>query len=242
MKQKTNLAVIIPCYNEEQNFNVFDAELALFVSQLAGLPELRVHFFIVNNNSTDQSADLLTALAQRHANLVTVLNCTVQGYGAALKHGFSQAHDFDYVTFLDFDNTYPLMAMLDLLKCAVDNRHDLVYGVRLHAGSQIEPVRKLGNRFYVLLLKLLCRYPLSDACSGQRVFKAEHIPVICGLQENDLSFSIEFTMCAINRKWSLAERPIAYRGRTGESKLSVVGDGFKFLSIIFREYAKRTVS
>ncbi|MBY0452412.1 MAG: hypothetical protein K2P92_05200, partial [Bdellovibrionaceae bacterium] len=110
------------------------------------------------------------------------------------------------------------------------------------AGSQIEPVRKLGNRFYVLLLKMLCRYPLSDACSGQRVFKAEHIPTICGLKENDLSFSIEFTMCAINRKWSMAERPIAYRGRTGQSKLSVVSDGFKFLSIILREYSKRTAS
>ncbi len=239
MKQKTNLAVIIPCYNEEQNFNVFDAELALFVNQLAARPDLRVHFFIVDNNSTDRSAVLLAELARRNENLVTVLTCQVQGYGAALKHGFSQARDFDYVTFLDFDNTYPLAAMLDLLKQATEHGNDLVYGARLHAASQIEPVRKLGNRFYVLLLKLLCRYPLSDACSGQRVFKAAHIPAVCGLKENDLSFSIEFTMGAINRKWRLAEVPIAYRGRTGESKLSVVGDGFKFLSIILREYLKR---
>lgn len=238
MKQKTNLAVIIPCYNEEQNFNVFETELALFADQVATEPLLRVHFFIVDNNSTDQSAALLAELSKRNQGLVTVLSCAVQGYGAALKHGFLQARGFDYVTFLDFDNTYPLLAMLDLLKHATDQQHDLVYGARLHAGSQIEPVRKLGNGFYVFLLKLLCRYPLSDACSGQRVFRAQHIDTICSLVQNDLSFSIELTMCAINRKWSISEKPIAYRGRTGESKLSVVGDGFKFLSIILRERFK----
>jgi glycosyltransferase involved in cell wall biosynthesis len=242
MKQKTNLAVIIPCYNEEQNFDIFDAELALFVNQVTNTSEMRIHFFIVDNNSTDQSAALLGGLQKRYHGLVTVLNCPVQGYGAALKHGFSQARDFDYITFLDFDNTYPLMAILDLLKLAIERDLDLVYGVRLHAGSQIETIRKVGNRFYVLLLKLLCGYPLSDACSGQRVFKAEHISTICNLKENDLSFSIELTMCAINRKWSLAEKPIAYRGRTGESKLSVVSDGFKFLSIIIREFIKKMAS
>lgn len=241
MKQKTNLAVIIPCYNEEQNFSVFDTELAQFASQIATEAQLRVHFFIVDNNSIDRSSSLLADLARRHEGLVTVLSCSVQGYGAALKHGFAQAQGFDYVTFLDFDNTYPLNAMLDLLKHATEHRHDLVYGARLHSRSQIEPVRKLGNQFYVFLLRLLCRYPLSDACSGQRVFKAEHIKTICQLAENDLSFSIELTMCAINRKWSISEKPIAYRGRTGESKLSVVNDGFKFLSIILRERLKRVV-
>ncbi len=242
MEKKTNLAVIIPCYNEEQNFGDFSAELAHFANQLVAEPHLRVHFFIVDNNSTDRSWAMLDDLARKNQGFITVLSCSVQGYGAALKHGFAHAHEFDYATFLDFDNTYPLLSMLDLLKHATEHGHDLVYGARLHANSQIGPVRLIGNRFYVLLLKWLCGYPLSDACSGQRVFKVEHIKTICQLRQNDLSFSIELTMCAINRKWSIAERPIAYRGRTGESKLSVFTDGFKFLSIIVRERMKRANS
>lgn len=234
MAKNTSLGIVIPCFNEEHNVAIFEAEMSQFISTAASLhPYLDVKFYVVENNSTDKTAEKLMALTSRFDKL-ELLNCKVQGYGAALKHGFAAAKDNEFISFLDFDNTYPMVRLFEMLDELRERKLDLIYGARLHEESKIDPVRRLGNRLYVVLLKAFLRSDLSDVCSGMRIFRSDLAGSIVELKKNDLAFSIQLTSHALLNNWKIGELPINYRKRVGSSKLSVVRDGLTFLLVAIK--------
>jgi dolichol-phosphate mannosyltransferase len=156
MPQKTNFAVVVPCYNEELVIPFFEKELLAFYETLNQKhAKLKVDFIVVNNNSTDNSKALLEALQQKHPSCLKVISCSQQGYGAALKAGFSAASSYTYISFLDLDNTYPMLSLFEMYENMENEKLDIIYGARLHPQSQIGVVRKIGNALYVGLLRLL---------------------------------------------------------------------------------------
>lgn len=236
--KKSSIALIVPCYNESESIQSFGAELLEFINEFkTRRPDFLLSIIIVDNNSTDNSLLLLADL-QNKSNCIRIESCRSRGYGAALKHGFSLASS-DYLCFLDLDNTYPLVSLFDMLNQLQQNGLDIVYGARIHHSSDISVIRSLGNRFYVLLLKILFNSRLSDVCSGMRVFKGSLKDSVVALKSNGLSFSIEFTSHALKSGWNISELPILYRYRTGQSKLSVVADGFAFLWVIIANFLKK---
>lgn len=236
MIKKSSLALIVPCYNESDSIPYFEQEFKAFLydfkSQLA---DFELSVVVVDNNSTDDSYQRLKLIQEQNLGVFRVIQCSEQGYGAALKHGFNSVQT-DYISFLDLDNTYPMTSLIEMLNALIKNKLDIIYGARIHKSSEISFIRYLGNQFYVMLLKYLFKSELTDVCSGMRVFKAEHKSKIVSLKSNDLSFSIDFTAQVFMNKWKYTEIPILYRDRVGESKLSVVKDGFLFLWIIIRNY------
>ena len=238
MSQKSSLALIVPCYNESETIPYFATELRNFRTQFKQkLPDWDLSVIVVDNNSTDNSIELLQAL-QKQTNGFNLLSCKAQGYGAALKHGFSLA-SADYLAFLDLDNTYPMTSLFELLNKQKAENSDIVYGARIHNASEISLIRYLGNQFYVVLLKYLFRSKLTDVCSGMRVFRSSLKNHILELKSDDLSFSIDFTATVLKNDWKISEHPIPYRNRIGESKLSVVKDGSLFLLIVLKNYFKK---
>lgn len=236
MTKKPSLAVIVPCFNEEQSIPQFFSSLELFCAspERSDLSELT--FYFIENNSTDKSLSLLQMLTlQSKARAgFKILTCNTQGYGAALKFGFSAATE-EYVCFLDLDNTYPLGSAMPLLNQVQKNNLDICFGARLHRHSAISPIRRIGNLFFVCLLKLLYRTGLNDVCTGMRVFRNSKVrEVIDLLERNDLSFTIEFTSLVLKLKWNYDQLDIPYSDRTGESKLTVFADGLKFLIVALR--------
>jgi glycosyltransferase involved in cell wall biosynthesis len=192
MSKKSSFALIVPCYNEAGAIPLFETEALDFKSQFElAFQDFSFKLVFVDNNSSDSSVELLQLLVQQHS-FVRVENCSVQGYGAALKHGFASV-DADYMAFLDLDNTYPLISLIPMLNQLLEKSSDIVFGARIHTNSRISIVRKFGNLLYVLLLRWLLKSSLSDVCSGMRVFRGDLKPQILKLKSNDLSFSIEFT-------------------------------------------------
>ena len=237
MGKKSSIALIVPCYNEAESIPAFGEELNDFVRRFESLrPGVSLSVIVVDNNSSDNSLELLRLL-QKQLGCLSLEKCALKGYGAALKHGFSVA-TADYLCFLDLDNTYPLISLVDLLNVLEADGLDIVYGARIHRESDISVIRSLGNRFYVVLLKFLFNSKLSDVCSGMRLFKSSLKQEIIGLKTDGLSFSIDFTAHALLNGWKISERPIHYRNRTGVSKLSVIFDGLNFLSVVVSNYLK----
>ena len=238
MPEKTSLALIVPCYNEAVSIPYFEVELGKLQQRFsAEFPQAELSVTVVDNNSTDGSAELLYKLAGRMP-FVRVERCATQGYGAALKHGFAAAKG-DYLSFLDLDNTYPMEQLLDMFRLIQKQNFDIVYGARLHPHSDIGLIRKLGNIFYVFLLRILLNSGLTDVCSGMRVFRSDRKAAVLALSRNDLSFSIEFTAFALTDNWKISELPVPYRDRVGDSKLSVIRDGFVFLYVVLRRVLQK---
>lgn len=235
MSEKSSLALIVPCYNEAPSIPYFETELSEFlVRYRAAFPGEYISVTVVDNGSDDGSAALLEEMRLRRPEL-RVETCLRRGYGAALKSGFG-AVEAEYMAFLDLDNTYPLDYLIPMLQRLRHEKLDMIYGARIHAGSEISFVRGAGNRLYVFLLRMLLRSRLSDVCSGMRIFRTARRDEVLALKADDLSFSIDFSAMAALNSWKLGELPIPYRERVGESKLSVVRDGFLFLFVVLRRW------
>lgn len=233
MQKKSSFGLVIPCYNEEKAIPDFLKELDRFIELYkVQCCEFELSILFVDNGSLDNSLLLLDSYC---ANKLAVKLCVEPnlGYGAALKTGFHHLHA-DYLGFVDLDQTYPLNDFIRLLNEATKHGFDMVMGGRLHYRSDISASRKTGNWLYSFLTRVFFKTPIVDMCTGMRVFRSGVKNQITNLKENDLSFSIELTICALKRKWKINECPIDYRERAGESKLSIVKDGLKFLVVLIR--------
>ena len=90
MHRDLKISVVIPCYNEEEGVQLV----------IRSLPECVDEVVVVDNNSTDRTAEVATSLGAR------VVKETRKGYGAAYKAGLP-AVTGDITITMDGDGTYP---------------------------------------------------------------------------------------------------------------------------------------
>ncbi len=216
------VAVIIPCFNEELTIAkvVHDARRAL--------PEARIYVF--DNNSTDRTADeARTAGAE-------VIHSPRQGKGHVVRHAF-RVVDADVIVMVDGDDTYPMDEAPKLVSLVLAENYDMVVGTRLSHFSA-EAFRKFhlfGNRFLSRTVSSFFGQEVSDMLSGFRAFSrafVEQVP----LHSGGFEIETDLTLQAISKNYSICETPIAYRHRPegSFSKLKTFDDGFLILKFIFR--------
>ena len=98
-----DVSIVIPAFNEGQNIERLEESLFPVVAELER--RMRVEVVIVDDGSSDDTAEQLTQLAARHAQLVVVPHRHNQGLGAALRTGFAAARGAWIVT-ANSDGTY----------------------------------------------------------------------------------------------------------------------------------------
>ena len=92
-------------------------------------------------------------------------------------------------------------------------------------------MRTLGNRLYALLLRALTGVRMTDTASGMRVFRRGLLPRLAPLPTG-LHFTPAMTARVACMGATLVEDAIPYSERVGQSKLSVIQDGVRFLRVI----------
>ncbi len=107
----------IPVYNEARHLEAVLKEARRFSP----------HLLVVNDGSTDGTADLL----RRHADLAVVSHVRNRGYGAALMSAFDYLgrSDFDVLVTMDCDGQHE-PARIPVLLEALDSQTDVVSGSR----------------------------------------------------------------------------------------------------------------
>jgi hypothetical protein len=133
---------------------------------------------------------------------------------------------------LDADGTYPPEQFPALLTAGRRQGADLVIGSRM-AGteSQMPLSRRAGNLFFATLVSLIGNHRISDSASGMRIIRRERLPRLYPLPDG-LNFTPVMSTRAIHEELSMVEVPIPYAERVGRSKLTIVGDGTRFLQSI----------
>ncbi len=221
------LSICIPVYNEENAVGetierCLACEPAL---RAVGIEECEI--IVVDDGSKDGSVEQV----RKYPQVRLVQHPVNRGYGAALKTGFGAAR-YDLIGFLDADATYPPEQFPALCRPILEERADLVVGSRM-AGNDTEMplIRRIGNVFFANVLTLIGRTAVSDSASGMRVFRREALGMLSPLPDG-LNLTPVMSTRAVHEGVRVAEVPIPYRERVGESKLSVAGDGFRFLTTI----------
>ncbi len=220
MYKSRRITVVIPCLNEEEGIRGVLGDLPPFVDET----------IVVDNNSTDRTAETARALG---AIVVTELN---RGYGRAYKKGFSKATG-DIIVTLDGDHSYPADALSYLLEAFFH------CGVGFLSASRFPTLTKdsmtlkhrLGNRVLSLVMSLLYFRWVNDSQSGMWVFRRDALDLM-NLTSDGMAFSEEIKIEAIrNQAVGFREMFINYSQRVGEIKLQPWRDGYRNIVFLFRK-------
>ena len=186
-----------------------------------------MELIVVDDGSRDRTAEIAGA----YPEVRLVQHRTNHGYGAALKTGFAQARG-TWLGFLDADGTYPPEDFPALLEAAHKQNADLVIGSRMSGSeSEMPTSRRVGNLFFATLVSLIGNRRISDSASGMRIIRRDVLPSLYPLPDG-LNFTPVMSTRAIHEQLKMVEVPIPYAERVGRSKLTIVGDGTRFLQSI----------
>ena len=224
------VSVVIPALNEARNLP----------HVLPGIPEWVDEIVLVDGQSTDDTV----AVAKRTCPGIRVVHQPGKGKGDALRAGFQAARG-DIVVMLDADGSMR-PGEIDSYIAWLLLGYDMVKGSRFMQGgdsTDITPIRRLGNRALVSLVRFMFGGSYSDLCYGYGGFWKSALRSLRLEDEPDhLGFEIETLIAvrALAQKLKVAEVPSIEAERIhGTSRLNAARDGWRVLKTIVREWRSR---
>ncbi|MDL2301536.1 glycosyltransferase family 2 protein [Lachnospiraceae bacterium OttesenSCG-928-D06] len=219
------IAVLIPCYNEEQTI------VKVINDVKAVLPEAVV--YVYDNNSTDKTAEL-----SKNAGAI-VRHEYKQGKGNVIRRMFREIDALCYLM-IDGDDTYPLDCAAKLTDAVLMHNADMVVGDRLSSTYFTEnkrPFHNFGNSLMRGGINWLFHSDIQDIMTGYRAFSYEFVktfPVI----SKGFEIETEMTIHAVNYNMQVDNVVVEYRDRPegSVSKLNTYRDGFKVIHKMLQLY------
>ena len=216
------VSVVIPCLNEAENIE------PCVTAALQALKRMGVQGEVVvaDNNSEDDSA---RRAEQAGARVVVERR---RGYGSAYLAGFA-ASKGRYIVMADADLTYDFNEIPRFV-AALEDGAEMVIGDRMdniQPGAMPWLHRYVGNPILTGLLNLFFRTGIKDAHCGMRALRRDVLPRL-DLRTTGMEFASEMVIRASKENLKIAEFPIEYHPRGGESKLSSLRDGWRHLRFL----------
>nr|WP_246434798.1 glycosyltransferase family 2 protein [Quisquiliibacterium transsilvanicum] len=216
---------MIPCHNEA-------VSIAATVERFRRtLPSATI--YVYDNRSTDGTADIA-----RRAGAVVRFE-PLPGKGSVVRRMFGDI-DADVYVMADGDNTYEAEAAPAMIQRLLDERLDMVIGIRrgVH-GNAHRKGHASGNRAFNGLYRRLFGAGFTDIFSGYRVFShrfAKSFPAI----SSGFEIETEMSVYASQLRMPVAEMDTHYAPREegSHSKLNTMRDGTRILSammLLFKE-------
>jgi glycosyltransferase involved in cell wall biosynthesis len=216
------VSVVIPCLNEAENIEVCVRAAREAIDQMGARGEV----IVADNDSEDDSARLA---AEAGARVVLERR---RGYGSAYLAGFAAARG-SYIVMADADLTYDFKEIPRFV-AALQDGAEMVIGDRMdniQPGAMPWLHRYVGNPILTGLLNLFFGTGINDAHCGMRALRREVLPRL-DLRTTGMEFASEMVIRASKEKLRIAEFPIEYHPRGGESKLSSFRDGWRHLRFL----------
>jgi glycosyltransferase involved in cell wall biosynthesis len=220
MYKGQSITVIIPCLNEEAGIE----------RVLRAMPEFVDEIIVVDNGSTDRTADVAASLGAK------VIREEMPGYGRAYRRGFSSATG-DLIVTLDGDHSYPVDGISYLLEAFLHLHVDFLNASRfpVHDSSSMSLKHKFGNLVLSLAMSVLFFRWVRDSQSGMWVFRRSILKDM-KLEADGMAFSEEIKIEALRHpRIRFGEISILYSSRLGEKKLNPWRDGIQNLAFLARK-------
>ncbi|MCA9408772.1 MAG: glycosyltransferase [Candidatus Omnitrophica bacterium] len=210
----SNIAIAIPCYNEQ-------ATIAKVIEDFRNVFP-RAPIYVFNNNSTDQSKKI--ALKQG----AVVYDVRRQGKGYVMQAIFEKIIA-DILIVVDGDDTYFAKDALKLIQPVIEEQADMVVGDRLLQADKgsFKRLNYLGNHLINQFVNMVFGTSFRDILSGYRVFSRRFIERIPLLTER-FETETEMTLQALKKGMDIVSLPIQYKSRPAgsQTKLKPFKDGW----------------
>lgn len=194
------------------------------------MPEFVDEVIVVDNNSTDGTADVAQSLGAH------VIREEVRGYGRSYKKGFAHASG-DIIITLDGDHSYPPDAISYLIEAFLHLEADFLNASRfpVRDSRAMSFKHKFGNWVLSVAMSILFFRWVRDSQSGMWVFRRSILEEMT-LESDGMAFSEEIKIEALkNSRVNFQEINIQYSSRLGEIKLNPWRDGFANLFFLVKK-------
>ena len=217
------ISIVMPCLNEEQTVETCVGKALAWLERSPYEGEV----VVVDNGSTDRSAQLATAAGAR------VVFEPRPGYGAALRRGFAEGTG-DWLVMGDCDDTYDF-SDLDPLMQPLAEGYDMSVGNRfaggIAPGAMTWSHRYIGTPVISFLLKMFSGLKVGDSQCGLRAFTRDALNIL-DLRTDGMELASEMILKSARRGLKVADVPVPYNIRLGEAKLNTVRDGWRHLRFL----------
>lgn len=203
--------VIIPAYNE-------------CGSILKAVDDIREHapgfdYVVVNDCSTDKTLSICRKNKLNYVNLSVNL-----GIGGAVQTGYIYAcqNGYDVAVQFDGDGQHDAAYLDRMAQALTESGSDMVIGSRFieKEGFQSSGLRRVGIRYFSVLIWLLTGKKVTDPTSGMRMVNREVIRIYADSYPKDYP-EPESVMAILRKRKKVTEVPVVMRRR--EEGVSSIG-------------------
>ena len=195
--------VIIPAYNE-------------CGSILKAVEDIREHapgfdYVVINDCSTDGTPDVCREYGLNYVDLSVNL-----GIGGAVQTGYIYAcqQGYDLAVQFDGDGQHDAAYLEQMAQVLVETGSNMVIGSRFieREGFQSSGLRRVGIRYFSMLIRLLTGVRVTDPTSGMRMVDREVMRIYAASYPKDYP-EPESVMAIVRMKKKVTEIPVVMRQR-----------------------------
>lgn len=226
MMPRPEISVIIPAFNEEERLPQTLEHVSLYLRSLSFASEI----LVVDDGSTDHTAQVVSALARSIPNLFLLSNGSNRGKGFSVRHGMLEAHG-RIALFTDADLSAPieesqkLFTALESADVAIGSRALNRRLIEIHQSRWRELAGILFNR----VMRLLTGLPFEDTQCGFKAFAMPGSRIVFELQRiEDFGFDPEILFLAKRHGLRIVEVPVRW-SHDPRTKVHVLRDSFRML-------------
>ena len=197
--------IIIPAYNESANI-----ESTIFAIKKYA-PEF--DYVIINDCSTDDTKEIC------ERNNFNIVNLPINlGIGGAVQTGYRYGYQngYDIAVQVDGDGQHDPRFLQKMADYLTENQLDMVIGSRFieKEGFQSSGTRRLGIKYFTILIKLLTGTTITDPTSGLRMVNRDIMDVFAYDYPKDYP-EPESVVAILCKKKKVKEIPVIMKERQG---------------------------
>ena len=224
------LSVVIPAYNESESIS---ETLKSLYGELC-IAEISHEIIVVNDNSKDNTLEVLNVLQQEIETLIIHTNHGPNGFGYAVRYGLERfSGDVVAVMMADLSDSPK-----DLIKFyhKILEGYDCVFGSRWMKGGQVYDypfVKKMINRIANWIVRVVFGLKYNDCTNAFKMYRKETIEGVKPFLAPHFNLTLELPLKAIVRGYTYTVLPNSWTNRKyGESKLKIKEMGSRYFFIM----------
>ena len=196
--------IIIPAYNEQESIKKTVEDI------IKNAPEF--DYIVINDCSTDRTKEICETEKFNVVHLPVNL-----GIGGAVQTGYLYAarNGYDIAVQVDGDGQHDPKFLSKMAEFIEAEHADMVIGSRFinKEGFQSSGARRVGIKYFTMLIKLLTGAKITDPTSGLRMVNREIIEFFA--EEYPKDYPEPESVVAILRRKKVLELPVIMRERSG---------------------------
>ena len=214
------LSIIIPAYNEEESIRDTIDSLEEALSKV----KIEHEVLIVNDNSKDNTQQVLKELSLKYPSVKHVTNLGPNGFGYAIRYGLER-FEGDCVAIMMADLSDSPYDLIKFYTTMLEKNVDCVFGNRWsRSGLVIDyPIHKRYiNRIANFIIRIVMRIPYSDTTNAFKLYKKEVITGIQPILSPHFNLTIELPLKAIIRGFSYSIESNSWTNRKRVTRIPTV--------------------